>query len=195
VLHRRLASLLAAVSVAGLVATGCAEQSAAIRVDDDTVSRRHFEDQLDFVYDNEAFRNMLFGQVTQDQLRAEDDPPGSFRQQYVGALAGVNVQFLVVARALADEGIEVPASARDDIIAMFDEQLPGGSDDVPGAIRDRYVDGLAAINTLTGELDEEASNEAFQRALDAVTIDVNPRYGSWDPDQITVVAPPGPAGG
>jgi hypothetical protein len=195
VLHRRLASLLAAVSVAALVATGCAEQSAAIRVDDDTVSRRHFEDQLDFVYDNEEFRNMLFGQVTQDQLRAEDDPPGSFRQQYVGALAGVNVQFLVVARALADEGIEVPASARDEIIAMFDEQLPGGSDEVPAAIRDRYVDGLAAINTLTGELDEEASNEAFQRALDEVTVDVNPRYGTWDRDQVSVVAPAGPASG
>jgi hypothetical protein len=193
VLHRRLASLLVAVSVAGLVATGCAEQSAAIRVDDDTVSRRHFEDQLDFVYDNEEFRNMLFGQVTQDQLRAEDDPPGSFRQQYVGALAGVNVQFLVVARALADEGIEVPASARDEIISMFDEQLPGGSDEVPTAIRDRYVDGLAAINTLTGELDEEASNEAFQRALDGVTVDVNPRYGTWDRDQVSVVAPAGPA--
>jgi hypothetical protein len=195
VLKRRLASLLVAVSVAALAATGCAEQSAAIRVDDRTVSRGDFEDQLDFVHDNEEFRNMLFGAVGQEQLRAEGDPPGSYLQQYVGALAGVNVQFLVVERVLADEDIDVPDSARDNVIAMFDEQLPGGSADVPRAIRDRYVTGLAAIDTLSGELDQEASNAAVQRVVDESTIKVNPRYGSWDAEQFTVVAPAGPSDG
>lgn len=194
-LNRRLASLLVAVSVAALAAIGCAEQSAAIRVDDRTVSRGDFEDQLDFVHDNEEFRNMLFGAVGREQLRAEGDPPGSYLQQYVGALAGVNVQFLVVERVLADEDIDVPDSARDNVLAMFDEQLPGGSADVPRAIRDRYVAGLAAIETLTGELDQDASNAAVQRVVDESTIEVNPRYGSWDGEQFTVVAPAGPSDG
>ena len=35
---------------------GCGSSAAAIQVDDDSISRRDFEDQLDEVYENEAFR-------------------------------------------------------------------------------------------------------------------------------------------
>jgi hypothetical protein len=193
VLNRRLVSLLAAVSVAGLAATGCAEQSAAIRVDDATVSRRDFEDQLDYVYEHDEFRDLLFPGVTQDQLRADDDPPGTYRQDYVGALAGVQVQFLVVDRLLDDHGIDISDDHREAVVAELD-QLPGGTDAVPDGMREQYIDGFAGFETLRDELAEDELDAALQEVIDGSTIEVSPRYGSWDSDQFTVVPPPGPAG-
>ena len=75
--HRRLATLLAAVTVAGLAAAGCGSTSAAVQVDDESISQPDFEDDLEVVYENETFRTALFGQVGQEQLRGEDAPLGA----------------------------------------------------------------------------------------------------------------------
>jgi hypothetical protein len=191
VLNRRLAALFAAVAVAALAATGCAEQSAAIRVDGATISRADFEDQLDIVHDNEGFRNALFGGVTQDQLRAEDDPPGAYRQEFVGALASLHVQFLVVDRILDNEGIEVSDDARAQAESLF---AGGSGDGVPRDVLDQFVDGIAGTSTVQQELPSEALDAALQRVMDESTIELDSRYGMWDADQFTVIPPAGPAG-
>jgi hypothetical protein len=191
VLNRRLAALLAAVAVAALAATGCAEQSAAIRVDDATVSRSDFEDRLDLVYDNEGFRNALFGGVTQDQLRAADDPPGTYRQEFVGALASLHVQFLVVERILDNEGIEVSDDARGQAEGLFEGAAGEG---VPQDVLDQFVEGIAGSATVQEELAGEDLDAALQRVMDESTIELDSRYGTWDADQFTVIPPDGPAG-
>lgn len=192
-LNRRLASLLAAVTVAGLAATGCAEQSAAVRVDDATVSRSDFEDQLDLFYENDALRDYLFQGVTREQLRAEGDPRGSYTQAYVGSLAAVQVQFLVAAQALEEEGLELTDADRDALVAELDSALPGGYDSLPSGVRDDLVEGLASFDKLRAELDEDEFNIVVGEVVDRADIDVSSQYGSWDPDQFTVTPPSGPA--
>lgn len=191
--NRRLASLLAAVTVAGLAATGCSQQAAAVRVDDATVSRSHFEDQLDLFYSNDELRSFLFQGVTREQLRAADGPVGGYTQAFVGSLASVQVQFLIVDQALEAEGIEVTDADRDAIIGQLDQALPGGVDSLPEDQRDDLVDGFAGFEKLRAELGEQDFNIVLGEIVDAADIEVNSRYGSWDEDEFTVVPPAGPA--
>lgn len=196
--HRRFVSLIAVVA-AGLAATACSpgdairEQSAAVRVDDATISRRHFEDQLDLVYENEDLRGYLFSGVTRDQLRADDDPVGAYTQQYAGALASLHVQFLVAARVLDAEGIELTPDDRAAAVADLDQALTGGVAGLPEAARDDLVDGLAAFSRLRTEFDQAELNSLVDRVVDEATIVVNTRYGAWDSDLLTVTPPAGPA--
>ncbi len=189
--HRRLASLLAAVSVVGLAATGCGSSAAAIQVDDDSISRRDFEDQLDEVYENEAFRGVLFGQVGQEQLRGEDDPRGSFTQQYVAAMGFVQIQFMVIPTVLDDEGLELTDADREAVVEQLDSSAPGALDALPESMRDGYVDGFAGFDKLRTELGDDFE-AVFTVALDEADIEVSSRYGSWDRDQHTIVPPAGP---
>lgn len=192
-LNRRIASLLAAVTVVGLAATGCAGQSAAVRVDDDTVSRRHFEDQLDLFYSNDDLRGFLFQGVTRDQLRPEGAARGSYTQEYVGSMASVQVQFLVVAQALEDEGIEIEDSDREAIISQLDQVLPDGFESLPDDQGDDLVEGFAGFEKLRAELGEEQFTVALGEIVDRAEIEVDSRYGSWDPDQFSVTPPTGAA--
>lgn len=191
--NRLLVPLLAAAAAAVLAASGCAEQSAAVRVDDATVSRADFEDQLDLLYENDELRGYLFAGVGREQLRAEGDPRGSYTQQYAGAMAGLQVQFLVAAQVLDNEGIELTDADRDPIVAEFDQALPGGTDGLPEAARDDLVDGLAAFNRLRAEFEEAELNRLVDEVLDEATIVVDSRYGTWDREQFAVTPPEGPA--
>jgi hypothetical protein len=193
--HRRLASLLATVTVAGLAAAGCGSNStSAIRVEDQSISRRDFEASLDFVYDNADMRRFLFQQdVPADQLRPADAGPGVFTQQFVSEMGRTHVQFLLAEQLLADNDLSL---SEDDRAAAADEiggEIEGGIDAVPDDLRDIYVDGFAALNVVQDEVDEDELNQAAQDLLtggDGVTI--SSRYGSWDPEQFRIVPPAGP---
>jgi hypothetical protein len=200
VLNRRPASLLAALTVAGLAVAGCdspgtaiREQSAAVRVDDATVSQSDFEDQLDLLYENDDLRNFVFPGVAKDQLRSEGDARDSFKQEYVGAVAGIQVQFLVVAQVLEDEGIELTDNDRAAVSDQLDEGLPDGVDSLPDEQRENLVNGFAGFAKLRSELGEDELTAVVGKAFDDATIVVNTRYGRWDPNQFTVTPPPGPA--
>jgi hypothetical protein len=195
VLNRRLASLVAAVSVAGLVATGCGNQSAAIRVGDDSLSRSEFEDNLDFVYENDDFRAWLFqsDSVAREQLRGEDDPSGSYTQEYVGAMAGVQVELLLIAQVLDDVGLEVTDEDRADAASDVEEWLEGDADSLPDWVRDTYLDGIAAREVLLSDLGESELNQVLGDLVADADIDVSSRYGTWDPDEFRVTPPGGPA--
>lgn len=191
-LNRRLASLIAAVSIAGLAAAGCSEQSAAIRVDDATVSRSDFEDQLDRVYDSEESRRLLFqAEVAQSQLRGEGDPPGSYRQEYVGAMVSFEVETLLIEKLLDDEGIEVP----DDVRAQVEDEFRSGSgldvDALPAEVRDPFLDRQAGISVLQSELGD-GYQAAVQRVVNGTTVELDSRYGTWDATQFRMEPPAGP---
>jgi hypothetical protein len=194
VLNRRLASLLAAVTVAGLAATGCAEQSAAVRVDDRSVSRSDFEDALDLFYENDELRGLLFQNTTQDQLRTEDGPRDAYTQEFVGALARTYIEFLVVEHTLESEGIELTDADRQAVEDQLDQRLTGGIDALPETQRTQVVDGFAGLDKLRAELGDEQFNVVIGEVVDEVDITVSSRYGSWDDEEFTVTPPPGPAG-
>lgn len=191
VLNRRLASLLAAVTVAGLAATGCSEQSAAIRVDDTTVSRGDFEDELDFFYANDDVRTFVFGQISQDELQGE--LRDSYTQEFVAAVAGLRVQFIVARDVFDDEGLELADEERARAEELIAAQVPEGVDAIPRDRRSAFVDDVATFTTLQAELGEEGFGAAMTEAFRAADITVRTQYGSWDPDQLAVVPPPGPA--
>ena len=199
VLHRRLASLLVTVTAAGLAVSGCSspnqairEQSAAVRVDDRTVSRSNFEDSLEAVYENDELRGFLFQGVTREQLRPEEGLTEGFNQEYVAAMARMRVEFLVVAEALETEGIVLTADDRQAVSDELDSMVPE-SDSVPTGYRDDLVDGFAGIDKLRTELGEEEFNVAVGEIVDRVDISVSSRYGSWDDDEFAVLPPSGPA--
>lgn len=191
VLNRRITSLIAAVAVAGLAATGCSEQSAAVSVDGTTISRSDFEDELDLFYEDDELRTFVFGQVDRAQLRG--DMAGGYAQQYVGAVAGLHVQFLVAETVLDDEGIELTDDDRSAAEDLVEQAVPGGLDALPDDLRDGFLDGVAAVTRLQDELGEEGFNEAMSAGFEEADVEINSRYGTWDADQFTVAPPGGPA--
>jgi hypothetical protein len=191
VLNRRLASLIAAVAVAGVAATACADQSAAIRVDDVTVSRNDFEDELALYFDNADLRGFVFGQVEQDQLRGE--LRDSYSQEYVAAVAGLRVQFIVADSVLAAEGLEVTDEDRQAAEDLIADGVPGGVSSLPEDRRADFVDDVAAFTTLQAEL-QDGFTQAITDAYAEADISVRSQYGTWDPEQLTIVPPDGPVG-
>ncbi len=188
--NRRLVSLIAAVTAAGLAATACSEQAAAVQVDDVTVSRPDFEDELDLYYDNDDLRTFVFGEVAQEDLRGELGQ--SFTQDYVAAVAGLRVQFIVAELVLADQGLELTDEARAEAEQLIAQQVPGGVSSVPEDRRDAFIDDVATFSLLQGELGQEGFSTAMTDAFAAADISVRTQYGEWDPEQIAVVPPAGP---
>ena len=197
--NRRFVSLIVAITAACLATTACSpgdairEQSAAVRVDDATISRNRFEDQLDLVYENDDLRGYLFAGVTREQLRPEGAAVGTYTQQFVGAMAGLHVQFLVAEQVLDAEGIELSTDDRDAVVAELDQVLAGGADDLPDDARDDLVDGLAAFGRLRAEFEQDELGDVVTQFVGEATIVVNTRYGTWDAESLTVTPPDGSA--
>ena len=124
-LNRRPALLLAAVTVAATVATGCGQQSAAVRVDDESVSRSDFEDELEAYFDNDDLRSAVLGDQT-PRADLSGDLRGSYSQEFVGTVAEQQVLFLLAANVRDDEGVEVTDADRLGVREQLD-QLPGAS--------------------------------------------------------------------
>lgn len=195
VLNRRLASLLVTAAAAGLLATGCgssaSEQAAAVRVDDRTVSRSDFEDTLEFVAENDDFRNAL--QFGQELTGAPTGSQNAFPQSLVGEVASLEVQTLIVAHALEENGLEVTDNDRDAADSSISSVLPEGADALPDSMRDGFLEYLAGIELLVGEFGEQGFNDVMVETFQDADISVSSRYGSWDSDEFAVVPPPGPA--
>ena len=188
-LNRRLASLLAAGMLVGIAVTGCADQSAAIRVDDVTVSRSDFEDELDLYFENDDLRSFVFGPAERDQLRGE--LRDSYSQEYVAVVAGLRVQFIVADSVLAAEGLEVTDEDRAGAEAEIADGVPGGVSSLPEDRRADFVNDVATFRVLQGEL-QDGFTQAITDAYAEADISVRSQYGRWDPDELTIVPPDGP---
>ena len=188
--NRRIVPLLAAVTLAGLVASGCGQQSAAVRVDDSSISRSDFEDELEVYFENDELRAAVLGeQTTQDDLRGA--LRSSYTQDFVSIVAGQQVLFLLAGNVREDEGIELTDDDRASVEEQLD-QLPGAGS-LPDGFRRRLVDDIAGDNKLQGELGPEAFAEALNGAVATSTIEVSSQYGSWNADDLAVRPPTGAA--
>jgi hypothetical protein len=195
VLNRRLATSLIALGLAGLAVAGCADQAAAVRVDDRTMSRSDFEEHLDALYEDDDLRTVVFGGVARSALRPEDAPEGTYTQQYVGGMASLHASLLAVEQLLDDEGIELTDDDRDAARQELAERTGLDPDQMRGAAWDVYVDGFAGITRLADELGgQEEAQDAIDAVLTEADVSVSSQYGSWDPDTLRVTPPPGPRG-
>jgi hypothetical protein len=190
--NRRLVPLIAAASVAVLAAAGCGSTSAAVTVDDQSISRQDFEDQLDEIYDNDEFRGALFGEVDAQQLLAPGGPVGGFAQEYVAQMAFIQVQFMVLPQVLDDEGLEVTDADREAVEEQLEGTAPGLLDSLPDGMREQYLDGFAGFDKLRADLDEDEFNEVFTAAIESADVTVSSRYGTWNADEFTVDPPTAP---
>ncbi len=178
----RLTLLVAALAAAGLVGAGCSEQSAAVRVGDTTLSQSDFEDELDAFASSRAF--------VRDPDSVKGELSGSYSQEFVGAVLGQRIQFIIVEQLFDEHGLEVTDGDRSNVTG----QLQGALDDMPADMRNTLIEDLSRRTRLQTELGQEEFGRAVTEAVDSVDIEVNSQYGSWDPDQRTVVPPKGPAG-
>jgi hypothetical protein len=176
--RRRLtSSLIAAVAVVGLAAAGCAEQSAAVRVGDTTVSRSDFEAELD------AFAELQGADSVAGELE------GSYTQQFVASALGQRIEFILAEQMFDEQGLELT----DADVADMTEQAGNQLDNVPRDLRRSLIEDVALRTRLVGELGQENYFSTLREAADSTDIEVSSRYGSWDRDTYTVVPPEGPA--
>jgi hypothetical protein len=164
----------AAVGIA-VAGTGCAEQSAAIRVGDETISERAMLDEIDAWAGNKTL--IPEGQVTGE---LGDD---SYIQPFVGSIVQQRVVFTLYEQLFADEHLELNAADRAAGRDQLDSEFgPGGTDDFP---KD-YVDDLTETAAKFVKLQQELGTDELQtKLLDAATtadIEVSSRFGSWDND-------------
>lgn len=176
--RRRLTLLVAAIAAAGLVGAGCSEQSAALRVGDTTVSQSDFEDELD------AFADLQGGDAVRGDAR------DSYTQEFVGAVLEQRIGFILTEQVFDEQGLELT----EDDIAATTAQAGDQLDGLPRDLRDSLIEDVARQSRLANELGQEEFGSALTDAADSTDIEVSTHYGSWDPDEFTVVPPDGPAG-
>jgi hypothetical protein len=177
--------VIAAVAVAGL-SLGCAEQSAAVRVGDRTVSESAMVDELDAFGSNEA----LFA-PGQSADALEGELASSYDQQFVSEILQQRITFMLVAEVFEREGLELADQDRAEAEQTLASQLGGGLDAFPESYRDEFVDDVARYNALARELGPDEFDAALVEEADSTEITVSSRFGSWDESQFAVVPPSG----
>ena len=189
--RRRLATLAAVLAIAGLVASGCDTQSAALRVGDESVSQSELFEEMQLITKDQGYRTLLQipADVNESQLKGPVD--GSYSQNLVAFVLGNRVQFLVADDVLADHGIEVTDADREQVSNALDQQLPPGTK-LPDRLRDDLVEGATRLRLLQSKLGDKARS-ALTQALAKADVTVNSRFGRWDADSLTVVPPEGAA--
>jgi hypothetical protein len=192
--HRRLLLPLAAAGLAGLLASGCAKQSAAVRVGDQSVSQRELFDELELIVTDEDFRSVTFGPEDQTPLESLQGTlgPRSYSQFMVGAVVNQRVRYLVAGDVLEANDIEITEDDRSVIDGTIDEALEDGAGSLPPAYREDLVEGLARLQVLQRELGEDEYQRQMADALVNADVEISSHFGSWDPEQGGVVPPPGP---
>jgi hypothetical protein len=177
---------------AGLVSTGCGtEQSAALRVGDQSVSQSELFEELEFITTNEDFRSALFEGVQLSDMQGTLRT--SYTQPFVGAMLDRRLRFLLAGEALDANGIEITDADRADIEQQLDD-IPG-AEEMPAGYREDFVEGFARLSVLQSASGDEAEiNSQLREAAQSTEILVNSRFGTWDADNLIIEPPPAPAG-
>lgn len=185
VLVRRVATLVVLVlATAACALTNTGDPSVAATVGDRSVPAEQIDESLATIRDSEQF-----------QQQAQGDLSGSFALDAQTQLVTGAVRSQILRVVAEQEGIEVSDAdveqARDDLV----EQL-GGEDE----FRSRLADQGVSEDFVVSQLRDQQIQMALQEELGAdedlgafvqgeiadVPIEVNPRYGEWDPDTLAV---------
>jgi hypothetical protein len=127
-----------------------------------------------------------------EQLAATAAPSG-YAISPVIAILQERILLEMLAPAFDDLGLELTPDLRDQALQLLgvdpsqaDALFADFSEDYINSFLDGYAKGIA-VQT---ELGEEGFLELLRES--AKDVEVNPRYGTWDPNQLVVVPPEGP---
>lgn len=186
------ALVLAALAVAS---TGCADQSAAARVGDDTVSEADLLDEVEALADNDQ----LWDLVTQSggqPPEVDGELQGSYDRDFVARVLHQRVTAVLVRQLLEREGGRVTDADRQAARQQLDSDYGPSFADFP----EWYQDQLLADTSRVVRVQEELGGDAESALVDLaeqVDVELSSRYGSWDTQrflaaELAVVPPDGP---
>lgn len=192
---RRLAIVIVALAASACAVTTAGDPTTAAVVGDRSITTAEIDENLASIRTSESFRQ-----------QAEGDTSGAFVLDAQTQLATAFVRSEILALVAEREGVTVSdddvAQARDALV----EQLGGAE-----AFRTRLAEQGLAETFLLQQLRDQQTQEALQAQigegaqladfirtqLEDVDIEVNPRYGQWDPASLSVASfdPLAPDGG
>jgi hypothetical protein len=176
VLSRRLAPLLTALAVVGLVATGCADQTAAAKVGDQTLSESDLLDEVKALVENEVLLELAG--FSEDDLRGESD--ASYSQAFVGDVLAQRIQFMLLDQLFADEGMELSEADRAAGREAFESNYGESAAEFPQSYQDQSAEDFAKLTVLQSQLGEGQFQESFTSLVETMEVELSSRYGTWD---------------
>jgi hypothetical protein len=120
--------------------------------------------------------------------------PGSYTSEFTLSLLNQRVQALVFQAERQKRGLEITDADRATAREVF-----FGSADVADTViatfspgfTERFIDDIASGIVVQNDIGEEEFQVWLADAMSTVDVEVNPRFGTWDPDQQTIVPPEG----
>jgi hypothetical protein len=182
---------VAAATLAGLAAFGCAEQSAGVRVGGDIVSESEMVDEIEAFGTNEA----LFSGQGQSTDALKGDLQHGYSQVFVSEIVQQRITFMLAAQVFEDEGLELSDADIAQAEQAMAQQLQGGLDAFPADYRTAFIEDVAKYNAVVQELGDEGFNTALVDKASSTTIEVSSRFGEWNDEDLALDPPPGPTPG
>lgn len=186
---RRTVALLFA-ALAGLGA-GCAQDvSPAVRVNDEAIGNDELLDEVEQWGGNPGLLQAI--QFPADLV--EGDSPGSWSTELVGFVLGSRIGFELHRAEFERRGLELTDEDREAVrLQLFGD--PAVTEqvfaDFSSSYGDELIDAVARQVALEQALGEEYPAWAAESYAEA-DVEVNPRYGLWDPEEQRVIPPEGP---
>ncbi len=185
---RRLLVLLLAAGA--LVANaGCASDvSPALRIGDRVISNDDLLEEVDRWADSPS----LLAALQMPSL--EGSSPGTYPMDFVGFVMSNRVSFELHNQEFEELDLEIAPGLLDDVRSgLFSD--PAATEAVFEELDPDFADALVADVARQFMVSDALGNEyaGWQAEVYATTtVEVNPRYGSWDAEAGQVVAPTGP---
>jgi hypothetical protein len=182
--------VLVAVALAGLVATsGCASDvSPAVRIGDQRISNDDFLDEVAEWSGSPTLMGAL-------QLPTVDpDGPDTYPTDFVDFVLSNRISFEIHNAEFASLDLELRDSDLDAVRSQLLDE-PATTEAVLKELSSSYGDQLVADvarQSAVRDAHGDGYNDWVAEAFGAAEIDVNPRYGRWDPAAGQVVGPDGP---
>jgi hypothetical protein len=188
VLARRLTPVLAATLVVGLAASGCASQAVGVRVGDRTYSQADMVDELDAYGHNDA----LWRSSGQGVSAIQGELGDSYSQDFVSDLVQQRITFMLAEQLFDEHHLRLTDGDRSTAEGQLAGQIGQDAvDQFPADYHDQLVDDLGRLNRVAQELGEDELNSAMIDKAHSNEIEVSPKFGRWDEDQLQVVPPDG----
>lgn len=182
-----------------MLASGCADEAAAARVGDTTISNEDLMAEAETLADNERLLGVL-QQMELSAIQGEADADESYTQGFIGSLLNQRIGTILIEQALDERDAGLTQDDLDETEDRLSSALAGAGlseDDLTDDLREQLIHSLALNRRLTEEFGdgEEAGQEIeaaiFEQARQT-DIEISSKYGSWDLNRLSIVPPPGP---
>ncbi len=182
---RRLSPAVALLLIAGVGLAGCADDvSPAARIGDVTITHDELMDEAAEWAGNDA--------TQASQQLAVEGVPAAYSSAPVAIILSERIILDLLGAEFDRRDLEITPEAEAQAFALIgidpsqEEALLGGFSD---GYRADYLERWAKAGALQLEIGDELQELLRQRASE---VEVNPRYGTWDPTTFNVTPPAGP---